>query len=57
MALPWYHCTMRTPVFPKGQARAETHFDLVLPEEVVAGCGWAEEEVAARVREALVMEL
>jgi hypothetical protein len=36
---------------------ADKHFDVVLPEEVVAGFGWAEGEVAARVREALVMEL
>jgi predicted HTH domain antitoxin len=33
------------------------HFDVVLPEEVVAGFGWTEGEVSARVREALVIEL
>ena len=48
---------MQTHVFPKGQAIADKHFDVVLPEEVVAGFGWAEGEVSARVREALVMEL
>ena len=36
---------------------ADKHFDIVLPEEVVAGFGWTEGEVSARVREALVMEL
>ena len=36
---------------------ADKHFDVVLPEEVVAGFGWIEGEVSARVREALVMEL
>jgi len=36
---------------------ADKHFDIALPEEVVAGFGWAEEEVSARGREALVMEL
>ena len=35
---------------------SERHFDVVLPEEVVAGFGWAEERYQ-RVREALVMEL
>jgi hypothetical protein len=33
---------------------AEKHFDRVLPEEVVAGFGWAEGEASVRVREALV---
>jgi len=36
---------------------ADKHFDIVLPEEEVAGFGWVEGEVSARVREALVMEL
>jgi len=44
-------------MFPKGQMIADKHFDIVLPDEVVAGFGWAEGEVAARGREALVMEL
>ncbi len=35
----------------------DKHFDVVLPEEVVAGFGWIEGEVSTRVREALVMEL
>src|SRR5207302_11094794 len=48
---------MRTHTSPKGQAMADKHFDVVLPEEVVAGFGWIEGEVSARVREALVMEL
>src|ERR671934_153565 len=48
---------MRTYTYPKGQAMADKHFDVVLPEEVVAGFGWTEGEVSARVREALVMEL
>ncbi len=33
------------------------HFDVELPEEVLAGFGWQEPEVPQRVREALVMEL
>jgi hypothetical protein len=48
---------MRTHTYPKGKIMADKHFDIVLPEEVVAGFGWAEGEVSARVREALVMEL
>lgn len=36
---------------------AEQRFEVVLPEEVVAGFGWTEGEVSARIREALVMEL
>jgi Uncharacterised protein family (UPF0175) len=35
----------------------EQRFKVLLPEEVVAGFGWAEDEVPARVREVLVMEL
>jgi predicted HTH domain antitoxin len=48
---------MRTTVLPKGKTMTEKRFEVVLPEEVVAGFGWAEGEVSARVREALVMEL
>ncbi len=36
---------------------AEKHFEVELPEEVLAGFGWQESEVPGRVREALVMEL
>jgi DNA-binding NtrC family response regulator len=35
----------------------EKHFEVELPEEVLAGFGWQEAEVPRRVREALVMEL
>jgi len=36
---------------------AGKHFDVELPEDVVAAFGWQEAEVPHRVREALVMEL
>ena len=36
---------------------ADKHFEVDLPEEVVAGFGWQESEVPQRLREALVMEL
>ncbi len=36
---------------------AEKHFEVVLLEEVLAGFGWQEAEVPAKVREALIMEL
>jgi hypothetical protein len=36
---------------------SEKHFEVDLPEEVLAGFGWQEAEVPHRVREALVMEL
>jgi len=36
---------------------ADKHFDVVLPEAVVAGFGWTDGEVSTRVREGLVMEL
>ena len=36
---------------------AEKHFEIVLPEEVVAGFGWQEADVPAKIREILVMEL
>ena len=35
----------------------EKHFEIVLPEEVVAGFGWQDVDVPAKIREALVMEL
>jgi hypothetical protein len=35
----------------------EKRFAIMLPEEVIAGFGWAEDEVSAWVREVLVMEL
>ena len=35
----------------------EKHFEVDLPEEVLAGFGWKETEVPHRVREALVMDL
>ena len=33
------------------------HFEVELPEEILAGFGWQEAEVPRRVQEALVMEL
>ena len=36
---------------------AKKHFEVELPEEVLAGFGWQESEVPRRVCEALVMEL
>ena len=36
---------------------AGKHFDVELPEDVLAAFGWKESEVPHRVREALVMEL
>ena len=36
---------------------ADKHFEVDLPEEVVAGFGWQESEVPNRMREAVVMEL
>ena len=33
------------------------HFEVELPEEVLAGFGWKDTEVPQRVREALVMDL
>ena len=36
---------------------AEKRFEVNLPDEVLAGFGWQEEEVPSRLREALVMEL
>ena len=35
----------------------EKRFEIILPAEVVAGFGWAEDEVPTRVREVLLMEL
>lgn len=36
---------------------AEKLFEVSFPEEVLAGFGWEDAEVPARLREALVMEL
>ena len=36
---------------------ADKHFEVELPEEVLAGFGWHETEVPHKIREALVMEL
>ena len=36
---------------------AEKHFEIVLPEEEVAGFGWQDADVPAKIRQALVMEL
>ena len=36
---------------------AEKRFEVDLPDEVLAGFGWQEEEVPSRLRETLVMEL
>jgi len=36
---------------------AEKHFEIELPEEVLAGFGWKEAEVPYKVQEALIMEL
>jgi hypothetical protein len=36
---------------------AEKRFEVDLPEEVLAGFGWQEEEVPSRLRETLIMEL
>ena len=35
----------------------EKRFAIMLPEEVIAGFDWAEDQVPARVREVLIMEL
>jgi len=44
-------------ISPHGKAMKEKRFAIMLPEEVVAGFGWTEGEVPARVREVLVMTL
>jgi Uncharacterised protein family (UPF0175) len=36
---------------------AEKGFEVDLPDEVLAGFGWQEEEVPSRLRETLIMEL
>ena len=36
---------------------AEKRFEVDLPDEVLAGFGWQEEEVPSKLRETLVMEL
>lgn len=35
----------------------EKHFEVALPEKILAGFGWREADVPGKVREALVMEL
>src|SRR5689334_17240204 len=42
---------------PQAKTAAGKHFDIVLPDEVVAYFGWAEPEVPTRVCEFLVIEL
>jgi predicted HTH domain antitoxin len=44
-------------ISPQGQGITEKRFEIMLPEGVVAGFGWTEDEVPARVREVLVMAL
>ena len=44
-------------ISPQGKGMREKSFEIMLPEEVVAGFGWTEDEVPTRVREVLVMEL
>ena len=44
-------------ISPHGKGMKEKRFALMLPEEVVAGFGWTEDEVPARVRDVLVMAL
>jgi hypothetical protein len=48
---------MITATLHKEGAVADKHFEVDLPEEVVAGFGWQETEVPQRLRESLVMEL
>jgi hypothetical protein len=42
---------------PQRKGMKDKRFAVMLPEEVVAGFGWTEDEVPARVREVLVMDL
>jgi hypothetical protein len=35
----------------------EKYFDILLPEEVVAAFGWADDEIPAKIREVLVVAL
>jgi hypothetical protein len=48
---------MSLSAFAKGQRMADKHFEIELPEEVLAGFGWHDAEVPHKVREALVMDL
>jgi hypothetical protein len=50
---------MNSPQKKQEEVKAMTgkHFEVELPEEVLAGFGWQEAEVPYRVQEALVMEL
>jgi hypothetical protein len=48
---------MHLSAFSKGEHMADKHFEVELPEEVLAGFGWHETEVPHKIREALVMEL
>ena len=48
---------MSTATLHKEGTVADKHFEVDLPEEVVAGFGWQEAEVPSRMREAVVMEL
>ena len=41
----------------QGEIMAEKRFEVDLPDEVLAGFGWQEEEVPSRLRETLIMEL
>ena len=44
-------------ISPHEKSMKEKRFAIMLPEEVMAGFDWAEDQVPARVREVLVMEL
>jgi Uncharacterised protein family (UPF0175) len=48
---------MSTATQSKEGTVADKHFEVELPEEVVAGFGWQDAEVPSRMREAVVMEL
>lgn len=41
----------------KDNTVADKHFDVALPEEVLAGLGWHEADVPRNLREMVVMEL
>jgi hypothetical protein len=49
--------SMSLSSFSKGQHMADKHFEIELPEEVLAGFGWHDAEVPHKGREALVMAL
>jgi transcriptional regulator with GAF, ATPase, and Fis domain len=48
---------MKTIMMNEENPMAEKHFEVSLPEEVLAGFGWEEAEVPRKLRETLVMEL